>query len=148
MELNFNKVTYDGDLAEFSEEDLRELISEFETAQESNVAEFEKAAEATDGVDESTIKDFETARSALIADITEAEAFDKVPLTEETLKDEDFSDLQDWKEFVADQESGSESETENEGDFNDFGQESPTNTDDETEDFVEEELGSMRGVIL
>jgi hypothetical protein len=153
MDLSFNKVDYDGELAEFSEDELRELISEFETAQDSNVAEFEKAVEATDEIDDSTIEDFEQARASLIGEITGAEAFDEVPLTEEMLEDEDFSDLQEWREFV----SGGESETEpegdeadegDEGDFDDFGTKSPSESGENTEDFVEDELGQMPGLCL
>jgi hypothetical protein len=150
MELNFNKVDYDGDLSDFSEDELRELVGEFETAQDSNVAEFEKAVEATDEIDESTIEDFEAAREALIEDITGAEDFDEVPLTEEKLEDEDFSDLQNWKEFVAGGEPGDEADesSEGEGDFDDMGQKSPMETDEETEDFVEAELGDVPGLNL
>jgi len=154
MELNFNRVSYDGDLADFSEEQLRELVSEFETAQESNVAEFETATEALDEVDESVIEDFEDAREGLIGDITEAEAFDEVPVSEGILRDTEttsFTDLQNWKNFVAEagDENGSDpDEPEGGGSFDDFGQKSPTDPDDETEDFVERELGSMRGVNL
>jgi sulfite reductase alpha subunit-like flavoprotein len=148
MDLNFNKVTYDGELSDFSEDELRETIREFETAQESNVAEFEKAAEATDGVDESTIEDFEDAREDLIEDITEAEAFDEVPLTEDKLEDEDFSDLQDWKAFVAETDTDEADEGDGEGDFDDMGQEAPTNPDEDSEDFVEDQLGEMPGFSL
>jgi hypothetical protein len=154
MELNFNRVTYDGDLADFSEEQLRELVSEFETAQESNVADFEAATEALDEVDESVIEDFEDAREALIEDITEAEAFDEVPVSEDVLRDSEatsFADLQDWKEFVA--KAGTEGSDdsdgrESEGGFDDFGRKSPTDPDGEAEGFVERELGSMQGINL
>lgn len=154
MELNFNRVSYDGDLADFSEEQLRELVSEFETAQESNVAEFETATEALDEVDDSVIEDFEDAREGIIEDITEAEAFDEVPVSEDILRDSEatsFADLQDWKEFVAEAgaEDGDDSDEPEDGDnFDDFGQKSPTDPDDETEDFIRRELGSMQGINL
>jgi len=145
MELNFNQVSYEGDLSDFSEDELRETVREFETAQDSNVAEFEKAAEALDEVDDSTIEDFEDARQSLIEDITEAEAFGEVPLSEDSLEDADFSELQDWRDFVAEQATDEGGEDEG---FDDFGQKSPADPDDETEDFVEEELGSIQGLNL
>ena len=149
MNLNFNKVGYDGELSDFSEDELRELVREFETAQDSNVAEFEKAAEALDEVDDSTIEDFEDARESLIEDITEAEAFGEVPLSEDSLEDADFSELQDWRDFVAEQatDDGGDEGGEGEG-FDDFGQKSPTDTEDETEDFVEKELNGIQGLNL
>ena len=146
MELNFNQVSYEGDLADFSEDELRELISEFETAQDSNVAEFEKAAEAMDEVDESTIEDFEDARESLIEDITEADAFDEVPLTEDALEDSDFSELQDWRDFVSEQAADDGGDESGEGDFDDMGKKSPTDPEDETEDFVEQELNGIQGL--
>lgn len=148
MDLNFNKVNYDGELSDLSEDQLRETVREFETAQESNVAEFEKAAEAIDEVDESTIEDFEDAREALIEDITEAEQFEKVPLTEGALEDADFSELQDWRDFVSEQaveDDGEEGEGEGEG-FDDFGQKSPTDPEDDEMDFVDRELESIQGL--
>ncbi len=146
MDLEFNKVTYDGELADFSEEELRELISEFETAQESNVAEFEQAAEAIDDVDESTIEEFEEAREALIDEIVEAETFDEVPLTEENLADEDFSDLRDWQDFVQDQSEADEEDGSNEADFDDMGKKSPVNPDEDEADFAEEALSHVQGL--
>lgn len=149
MELNFNKVTYDGELSDFSEDELRELVTEFETAQESNVAEFEQVAEATEDIDESTIEDFEDARDSLIAEITEAEAFDEVPLTEEQLTEEDFSGLQEWADFVAETDTD-EPETDedvDEGEFDDMGTKAPVD-DEDSYDFVEDELAEIQGLNL
>jgi hypothetical protein len=140
MDLSFNQVNYDGELSDFSEEELRELVGEFETAQESNVAEFRKAAEAADSVDDDVIEDFEEAREALIDDITEADTFEDVPLTEEQLEESDFSELQEWKDFVAD-DGGEE-----DADFDDFGQRAETEGEDDEGDFAEDVLGDMPGV--
>jgi hypothetical protein len=145
MNLDFTKVSYDGDLSDFSEDELKELIEEFESAQDSNVAEFETAAEALDEVDSSNIEDFEEARATLIEDVVGAEAFDEVPVTEETLEDEEatsFSDLQDWKEFVAQEEDSEDSDAT----FEDMGTKSPV--DGEGADFVDEALGDMPGLNL
>jgi hypothetical protein len=150
MNLDFTKVSYEGDLSDFSEDELLELVSEFEDAQESNVAEFEKAAEATTDIDESTVEDFEDAREALIGEIVEAESFDEIPLTEDKLAEEDFSDLQDWKDFI--DTSGGEVENESGdggSDFDDMGTPSPTSEGgDEEADFAEEALENVQGVNL
>lgn len=126
MDLNFNKVTYDGDLADFSEDELRELVREFENAQESNVAEFETAAEALDGIEEADIEEFADARERLIDSITEAEAFSEVPLSEDALAEQSFGELQEWDEFVSEFDSADESEEGADGEFDDMGQEAPT----------------------
>jgi hypothetical protein len=150
MKFNFNKVDYEGDLVDFSDEELRELISEFETAQDSNVAEFERAAEATEEIDESIIEDFEDARETLITEIVEADAFDEVPMTEEKLAEEDFGELRDWQDFVAvsDPEGGEEGEGDgDDGGFNDFGTEAPVDNGEET-DFADEALEGMQGLTL
>lgn len=148
MNLDFTKVSYEGDLSDFSEEELAELVSEFEAAQDSNVAEFEKAAEATTDIDESTIEDFEDARDDLIGDIVESENFEDIPLTEEKLADEDFGELREWKEFVAGAGSEQESEPEGEGgsDFDDMGTETPVSGGDEDTDFADEALEGVQGL--
>lgn len=151
MNLNFTKVSYDGDISDFSEDELKTLVEEFESAQDSNAAEFETAAEALDEVDSSNIEDFEEARTTLIADIVEAEAFDDVPVTEDTLEDEEttsFSDLQDWKDFVSEQDIEPD-EDEGEGTFDDMGTKSPVEDQSgEGADFVEGELETMPGINL
>lgn len=146
MDLSFNKVDYDGELSDFSKDELRDLVGEYEKAQDSNVAEFKRAAEAADNVDESVIEDFEDARATLIDDITEADAFEDVPLTEDQLESSDFSELQEWKDFVAgdDADSGEDDEQ----DFDDFGQRSETSGEEDAEDFAEKTLGGMPGLKL
>jgi hypothetical protein len=148
MDLNFNQVSYDGEIGDFSEDELRELISNFEDAQESNVAEFKQAVEALNDVDESKIEDFEKAREDLIEDVTEAEAFEDVPLTEDALEDSDFSELQEWRDFVEAQAEpeGEAGDEDDEGDFNDFGQKAPVDDGEDDEDFVEDVLNDVPGL--
>jgi hypothetical protein len=148
MNLNFTTVSYDGDISDFSEDELKQLVREFESAQDSNAAEFETAAEAIDEVDSSNIEDFEKARTDLIESITDAEAFDEVPLSSDALEDCDFSELEEWQEFVADSEDEDEEENEGEedGTFSDMGQESPV--EGENTDFADETLSQMPGLNL
>jgi len=151
MDISFNKVTYDGELADFSEEELRELVREFESAQESNVAEFETAAEEMTDIDDSTIEDFEAAREEVIEEIVDADTFDEVPLSEAMLEEQDFSDLRDWQNFVQDQ-AESETDEDNESDggaeFDDMGKEAPTGGSDDDEDFADEALDNISGLSL
>lgn len=149
MDLNFTKVTYDGELTDFSEDELRELVGEFESAQDSNAAEFETAAEVIDEIDSSTMEDFEDARDTLIEEITGAEAFDEVPLSEDHLSDKEvtsFSELREWRDFVAEETPKSEDETDSSDvEFDDFGTQSPTDGEEASE-FVDETVDSIPGV--
>lgn len=143
MDLTFKTINYDGELADFSEEELRELVGKFEQAEEANVAEFEKAVSAAeDTVDTS---EYDEACETLVDEITDHENFDEVPVGEEILEDADFEDLREWREFVADDEG--ESESEQDGEFDDFGTRSPTETGDDT-DFADDAVGEMSGVNL
>lgn len=137
-DLSFNKVTYDGDLTDFSADELRELVREFENAQESNVAEFETAADALEGVEQTDIEEFADARDALIESITDADAFSEVPLSADALTDCTFGELQEWKEFVSQGDamaggcSGPAPEDTEDKEFEDMGQDAPTH--EETDD--------------
>lgn len=145
MDFDITKVTIDGTVDDLDEDQLRELVSKFQDAQESNVAEFKQAIEATEDVDEKEIEDFEKARESLIGDITDAEAFDEVPLTEDALEGQSFGELRDWKDFVAEQavEDGGDEDA----DFDDMGKKSPVGGgEDEETDFVEEELDNIQGL--
>lgn len=148
MDFDITKVSIDGSVDDLSEEQLRELVNKFQDAQDSNVAEFEKAAEAAGDIDESTIEDFEQAKQGLIDDITSSEDFEEVPLSESALEDSDFSELREWKSFVLGVED--EDDTPEGGeDFDDMGKKSPKNTDEDGDpDFVEEQLGDMPGLQL
>jgi len=121
MDLNFTKVTYDGDLSDFDADDLRELIKEFENAQESNVAEFNEAADKLDEVEDFDLDEYQDAKSDLIGDITEADAFEDVPLTEGDLEDADFGTVREWHDFVSSQATD-EGDEDGDADFDDMGE--------------------------
>jgi len=150
MDFDITKVTIDGSVSDLSEEQLRKLVDEFQEAQESNVAEFERLAEEYDDVDDAVIEDFEDARTALIGEITEAETFDEVPLSEDALEDAKFSELREWREFVSEDTENDEEAEGGEADesFEDFGTRSPKDGGDETEAFVEDALGDVQGLNL
>jgi hypothetical protein len=142
MNFDITKVTIDGAVDDLSEDQLRELVSKFEDAQESNVAEFERAAEEMPEIKASKIEDFEKAREGLIGEIAGAEAFDEVPVTEDALEDCSFGELQEWDEFVSEK-----LRDDSDGDFDDFGRRSPEGEGDET-DFADEELENVPGLQL
>lgn len=143
MDLEFTRVNYDGELSDFDEDELRELVGEFEDAQDANVAEFDEAVEQISDVDESKIEDFDAARSDLIESVSEAEAFEQVPLSADALEDCDFSELQEWSEFVSEEQTDEEDDAE----FSDMGTKSPVDDEDQ-EDFAEEALEQMPGLEL
>lgn len=146
MDLSFTKVTFDGDLAEFSEDELRGLISEFENAQESNVAEFNQAASKLDEVESLDLDEFQDAKDDLIGEITEADSFEAVPLTADELEAADFGKVRDWHDFVqaqADDEAA-------DADFEDMGEDPPVDDGDDGEyadDDLVEMIDGMSGVV-
>lgn len=146
MDFDITKVTIDGTVDDLSEDQLRNLVGKFRDAQESNVAEFEKAAKEMNEIDESDIADFEDVREALIGDITDAEAFDEVPLSEDSLEDAEFSELREWKAFVADESETSEEDED--ADFDDMGNKTPSDPGEDEKDFVDEELSAIPGLKL
>ena len=144
MELNFTRVTHEDNLGDFSEDELRELIREYEDAQDANVAEFESVAETLDGVDASNISEFESARATLIENITDAPRFSEIPISEAGLEEATFGELQDWLEFVSEKGANSDDG----GEFDDYGNKAPVNDDEGASDFAEETLSGMQGLSL
>lgn len=144
MKLDFNQVTFDGDLEDASEEDLRELIATYEDAQEDNAAEFEAAKETLDEVEDVNVEEFHDARADLIETITEYESFEDAPLTEDDLEDSDFARLREYDDYFGAQDAASDEE---DGEFSDMGTESPED-ENETSDaeFFEDALGDVPGV--
>lgn len=152
--MNFNTINYDGDLEDASEEELRSLAEDFESAQESNVAEFKAAKEQVtellgDDADFEDIfgevREFTDARDDLIGSITEYEAFDESPVSEAVLEDCSFAELREYDAYFAEQSEQADGE-ESEGDFNDFGTKSPTDDEEaDKEAFAKKHLGDMPG---
>lgn len=151
MDISFNRVTYDGDLSDLSEDEKDEVIREFENAQESNVAEFERAAETLDEVDETDIEEFADAKAELASEVTEAEAFDDVPLTEDELADASFSKVREWHEFVSETADGADGETDEDDDkdFDEMGKQGPTHGDDkEFDSDLADRVDEIPGLIV
>lgn len=144
MNLDFNKVTTDGDLEDADEEQLRSTIEQFEAAQEENAAEFEAAKEKIDEVADVEVADFQDAREDLIETITEFDEFEDSPLVDEDdLEAASFSKLREYEAYFAEQEREEGAEAE----FEDMGTQAPE-PDEEAEDaeFAEQVLGDIPGV--
>lgn len=155
--MNFNQVNYDGDLEDADEEALRGLVSDFEKAQEANVAEFEAAKEQMSELlgDEDAsfedifgeVKDFADAKDELIAEITEFESFEESPVSEDDLGDASFSRVREYHAYFADLDAAEEAvEEDEEQEFEDMGRRGETHTEeDDDAAFAEKYLAGMPG---
>lgn len=145
MDLNFNQVTFDGDVDDLSEDEMAEVIREYQNAQESNVAEFERAADTLDEVDEADIEEFKDAKAAKVEETVEADAFEDVPLTEDELAEASFAKVRQWNEFVEAQ-STEDGESDEDKNFDEMGTQGPTNTDDEFDEDLVQHVDALSGV--
>ena len=150
MQLDFQRVTYDGDLEEADREALIDLVEQFEDAQDANAAEFNSAKEQVEEL-EGTVSEFEDAKDELITEVVSADAFSEVPLTEEQLEDADFEQVREWRAFVSETDASDEETDDNEEDaeFEDMGQQGPVNEggdEDEGAEFARELVDGLSGV--
>jgi len=146
MDLSFNQISYDGELSDFDRDDLIELVREFEKAQESNIAEFEKAAETLEGVDEASIEEFEEADAELTQEVTE-ETF----LSEEEAEALSFERKREvLAEHAGDDDDGGDDDGDGDGDDEDFGKRGATHGDGDGDfsESVEESLSNITGVVV
>ncbi|AGC34280.1 hypothetical protein M193_gp011 [Halorubrum tailed phage 7] len=153
--MNFNKVNYDGDLGDADEEALRSLVSDFEKAQEANVAEFEAAKEQMSEVlgDEASfedifgeVQDFADAKDELIAEISEFESFEASPVSEDDLGDASFSRVREYHAYFAELDAADEADEGEEKEFEDMGRRGETHTDEDGDmAFARKHLAGMPG---
>jgi len=157
--MQLKTVTFEGDLEDADEGQLRSAIEDFEKAQEANAAEFEAAKERLEDTlgddaefDEvfGEVEDFAEAKESLIETITEFDSFEEAPMAERVLRDSDFSELRDYEAYFADLDADNTDEGgegDGDGEFNDMGQRGPTNPDDGDADaeFAQEHLSGMPG---
>jgi hypothetical protein len=132
--MDFSKVTIDGDVDDLDGDEARELISDFQTAQEQNIAEFEKASEQITNL-EGSFEEFEDADEKLTAEVAEA-----------TFMSEDEAATLDFgrkREILA---SEDESEEGDDGDFDDMGQRGETHTETDDQAFAQEYIGDIDGL--
>jgi hypothetical protein len=146
MDLNFSEVSYDGDIEDAEAEQLRELVSQYEEAQSDNAAEFEAAKEKIEEVSDVQVSDFEDAREDLIETITDFDAFEGSPVSEDELDEATFSKLREWEAYFEEQATEDTDEEETDEDFSDFGTESKVPDDDEGDAELESVVGGVSGV--
>ena len=160
--MDFSKVNYDGDLEDAERDDLMSLVSQFEAAQEQNVAEFESAQEQiqelTGDADSDfaaligEVQDFADAKTAIVSEITEFESFDASPVSEDDLTGASFGRLREYHVYFAGldaeadaaEQDGDEVDEES-GEFNDMGKRAETHVEDDDEDFARTYLAGMPG---
>jgi hypothetical protein len=141
MDMNFTKVTFDGDLDDIEDGDeLRTLVRKFESAQDANISEFETAKE--------TLTDFE-GRVGEAQEFKQelAETLSEVsPLSEDEAMDYDMARIRTLIGEFSD-DGGSDESAEGESSFSDMGHRGETHSDDdESRNFAEEHLGSIKGL--
>ena len=120
MNLDFTEIEFDSDLADLDEDELADLVREYQEAQESNRANFEEATE--------TLDDFEEFDDSLTERVT-----DETSLPESEAERLSFSGKRDLLGGLEDDETEVEGDDGGE-EFDDMGgQKGETNPDDETE---------------
>ena len=153
--MKFNKVNFDGDLSEMDDDELTELVDQYQKAQETNVAEFKQAKEAMAELvdaDENAdfedifgeVQDFTDAKDELVDEVKEFDAFADSPVTESELEDAAFSKVREWHAYFAAAEAAPEDD---DGEFDDMGKRGETGGDEEEADkaFANEHLSGMAG---
>jgi hypothetical protein len=149
LTMDFSKVTFDKDVDELEAEEARELISNFQTAQEQNIAEFEAASEQIDEL-EGTPSEFEEADEQLTAEVAEATFMseDEAATLSFGRKREilaDFSEVEEEDEETPEGDEGSDGGAT----FSNMGQRGETHDEEEAERNVADQyLGDMTGLQL
>lgn len=141
--MDFSKVTFEKDVDELEAEEARELIGDFQAAQEQNIAEFAEASEQIEEL-EGTPSEFEEADEELTAEVAEATF-----MSEEEAADLDFSRKREiLADFSAEEEvDEGEEEVEGGAEFSDMGQRGETHDEDqEKQAFAEKHLGDIEGL--
>ena len=153
--MKFNKVNFDGDLSEMDDDELTELVDQYQKAQETNVAEFKQAKEAMAELvdaDENAdfedifgeVQDFTDAKDELVDEVKEFDAFADSPVSESELEDAAFSKVREWHAYFAAAEAAPEDD---DGEFDDMGKRGETGGDEEEADrqFAKKHLNGMAG---
>lgn len=145
-------MTFDKSLDEFEAEEARELISDFQTAQESNIAEFEDAKDRIDDL-EGDFAEFEDADEELTAEVADATFMseDEAAGLSFARKREILADFSEEEEEVEDEDEDEDEDGDGdeEAEFSDFGTRGETHNDDEeTRAFAEDVLGDVNGLSL
>lgn len=141
MDMDFTKVSFDADLDEIEDADeLRGIVQKFESAQESNISEFQDAKDTLENF-EGRVGEAEEFKEDLAKDLSEVS-----PLSEEEALTYDMSRM---RELIVEFSESTEEETEEGGDgrFSNMGQRGETHNEDGAESsFAKEHLGDIKGL--
>jgi len=153
--MKFNKVNFDDDLSEMDDDELTELVDQYQKAQETNVAEFkqvkETVADLVDADDSANfedlfgeVRDFTDAKDELVEEVKDFDAFNESPVSESELEDAAFSKVREWHAYFAEAEAAPEDD---DGEFDDMGKRGETGGDEEEAErqFAEKHLNGMAG---
>jgi hypothetical protein len=144
MDMNFTKVSFDGDLDEIEDADeLRGIIRKFESAQDSNISEFEDAKD--------TLEDFE-GRVGEAQEFKEelADSLSEIsPLSAEEALTYDMARIRELIGEFSEAESANAGEDGGDegGKLSDMGQRGQTHNEEaEEREFAEKHLGDIDGL--
>lgn len=139
--MDFQKVSYDGDLDDMEADDLRTVVKQYEEAQDSNIAEFETAKETIDGL-EGEVAEKEEFKQRRVDKLTEVSPLGEEDVGEFSLTRID-SLIEDFTEESADDENPEE-----DPEFDDMGQRGPTHDEDAGMAEYAAEVDSIPGVVV
>lgn len=142
MDMDFTKVSFDANLDEIEDADeLRGIVQKFESAQESNISEFQDAKDTLEDF-EGRVGEAEEFKEDLAEDLSEVS-----PLSEDEALSYEMSRM---RELIVEFSESTEEEAEadgGEGQFSNMGQKGETHNEDEAEaTFAQDHLGDIKGL--
>lgn len=146
MDMNFTKVSFDGDLDEIEDEDeLRGIVREFESAQDSNISEFKDAKDTLEGF-EVRVGEAQEFKEDLAETLSEVS-----PLSEDEAMTYEMSRMRELIGDFSDEADTADEPDEGDGGgsatFSDMGTSGETHDDDGSRrEFAEKHLGSVGGL--
>lgn len=141
--MNFQKVTYDGDLDDMEAEDLRAVVEEYEEAQDTNIEEFEDAKDTIEGLEGEVAEkaEFKAQRVEKLVEVS--------PLGEDDVENFSLSRVDSLiEEFTEDSDDDGEDDEDEEPEFEDMGKRGETHGEDETPTKFREQVESIPGVVV
>jgi hypothetical protein len=139
--MDFQKVTFEGDLDEMDEEELVGLVRQFSDAQDDNIAEFETASEEIDDL-EGRVSEVAEFDAELTEQLVEASPLDEDEVASFSISRK-RSLLADFSEAEEEADEGGEGDK----DFSEMGQRGPTHNEEEAKaQFAKDFLGDIPGL--
>jgi len=142
MDMNFTKVSFDGDLEDIDDaEELRGVVQKFQSAQESNISEFEDAKDTLENF-EGRVGEAQEFKEDLAEDLNEVS-----PLSEEEALTYDMSRIRELIGEFTEETVEDDPDSESPDSFSNMGQRGETHDDEKAEaTFVEDHLGDIQGL--